>query len=436
MPSSIVSVLICATLASMVAAGCQSNAQQDLVARDRRMQEDQIYAMEEYLAQYQELVCKYRSENSALRRQMADGSEAEALAPRTSPRTRNGPRTPTNVPDIEVPALPRTNGTQPPQNLDLPDVPPLGETSADDPELEFQPGLSRGDVELTSAELMDESDTESVSQAEALQPSDEVAAVNDVWLRGEVVENEPGRGARLIVQVAPLDDTGSAATFDGTLSLMLLAPDGNGGQQSLARWDFSPEEVATASAPSGDGWIQFNVELPPETSVAEVSEMWVRLLPHGGEKVLGHAAIDLQQPGEFNSHPDEEIASEPSQENTVATAAYDELPANSPPVESDLYDGGWTIARPGDPAGASKEPSSQWRASMEPPPTVVADGKPARPTPRVSRAAPRRHIAKPAGVTHKPGGWSPERARRRRPGALPQSPTATTAERPRWSATR
>ena len=400
------------------------------------MQEDQIYAMEEYLAQYQELVCKYRSENSALRRQVANGTEADAVTPRTSPRTRNGPRSPATAPNIEVPALPRTNRTQPPQNLDLPDVPALDETSLEDAELEFQLGLDRSGVEQASAELMDESDAESVSQAEALQLSDEVAAVNDVWLRGEVVENEPGRGARLIVQVAPLDDTGSAATFDGTLSLMLLAPDGNGGQHSLARWDFSPEEVATAGAPSGDGWIQFNVELPSETPVAEASEMWVRLLPHGGEKLLGHAAIDLQRPGQFNSRPDEEIAAEPSQENTVTTAMYDELPANSPPVESDLYDGGWTIARPGDPGGAREEPSSQWRASMEPPPTVVADGNPARPTPRVSRAAPRRHIAKPANVAHKPSGWSPERARRRRPGALPQSPTATTAERPRWSATR
>ena len=37
------------------------------------MQEDQIYAMQDYMQQYQQLVCQYRSENASLRRQLAEG---------------------------------------------------------------------------------------------------------------------------------------------------------------------------------------------------------------------------------------------------------------------------------------------------------------------------------------------------------------------------
>lgn len=48
----------------MFVAGCQSNAQYDQVARELRMQEDELYAMEDYVAQYQQLVCKYRNENA------------------------------------------------------------------------------------------------------------------------------------------------------------------------------------------------------------------------------------------------------------------------------------------------------------------------------------------------------------------------------------
>ena len=47
-------------------AGCQSGGQSDLVTRELRMQEDQIYAMEDYLSQYQQLLCELRAENARL----------------------------------------------------------------------------------------------------------------------------------------------------------------------------------------------------------------------------------------------------------------------------------------------------------------------------------------------------------------------------------
>ena len=43
-----------------------------------RLQEDKIYALQDYLSEYQQLVCQYRSENEALKEQMQDGSGSRA----------------------------------------------------------------------------------------------------------------------------------------------------------------------------------------------------------------------------------------------------------------------------------------------------------------------------------------------------------------------
>ena len=76
----------------MLLAGCQSGAQFDQVARELRMQEDQLYALEDYLEEYQRLVCKYRSENASLKRQLAENGISQVEdATRSNDRTRPKP---------------------------------------------------------------------------------------------------------------------------------------------------------------------------------------------------------------------------------------------------------------------------------------------------------------------------------------------------------
>ena len=128
---------LCAVPVMMLVAGCQSNVQHDLIAREMRMQEDQIYAMEDYLGQYQQLICKYRAENAALRRQLAEVEDTDATLPtRPSPPARNGTPPAIKGPEIEVPATPPANGTRPQPQIDVPEVPPLEETTSSDTELE------------------------------------------------------------------------------------------------------------------------------------------------------------------------------------------------------------------------------------------------------------------------------------------------------------
>ena len=61
--------------------GCKSNGQTDLVEREMRQQEDQIYAMQDYLNNYQQLLCQTRAENESLKQQLAERAAGRECRP-------------------------------------------------------------------------------------------------------------------------------------------------------------------------------------------------------------------------------------------------------------------------------------------------------------------------------------------------------------------
>jgi hypothetical protein len=397
----------------LVVAGCQSNAQQDLVARELRMQEDQIYAMEDYLAEYQKLICKYRMENAALRQRLGEDDETALPAPGPRERARNGTSPGRNGPDVEVPR-PETDGTEPEPQIELPEVPPLEETSSGGFDHQSDP----------------------VVPAVAMEASEHETVIQEVWLHGEVVENDAG-GPRLVVDVEPIDAGGEPARFDGSLSLMLLAADAGGGRQSLGRWDFPAEEVQLASGSENDGVIRFYLELPADTLASEATEMWVRLLPESGEKLLAHAPLDLHAPGEFSSLAEPPWPSTPGKEEPIITASHEIAPIGVGVVQTELADAGWSTAKPGEPASvpdASSAAAGEWRASDEPMPVAVASRPVVRVEPRVTTSAPKRQARRAAVADRgKPAAWSPDRPAEESD-ARPQM--AKRERRPSWSATR
>ncbi len=162
------------------------------------MQEDQLYALEDYLEEYQRLVCKYRSENAALKRQLNENG----ISPSNDMRRTNDRARPTPAgPNMD--ATPPTDDVTPPLEIDSPDVPPLEATTSDDSNSKKGRRHSRGQVKLASAQQADiESPT---ARALAFEQIDNTPVATDVWLHGEVVANETGGGPRLVVEVEPLD---------------------------------------------------------------------------------------------------------------------------------------------------------------------------------------------------------------------------------------
>jgi hypothetical protein len=241
------------------------------------------------------------------------------------------------------------------------------------------------------------------------------------------MEGDEGSGPRLVVEVEPRDATGAATDFHGAISLMLVAPSEDEESEKLARWDYQPNDVQQAIDSTGGEGIRFHVELPSDAAIPNSSQLWVQLLPKNGGRLVTHAEVDLHQAGTFASHDGDSTSSDVVQDHEVMTAVYEQGSA-TPPMESEILDGGWSIALPGQPAGLPAESDAeQWRASLEPPPEAIATAQPdaaisGQPSP------PRRNTR--VASTRRKSAWSPDRVDRSTIGA------AKAATRPSWSATR
>ncbi|HEX5471172.1 MAG TPA: hypothetical protein VFW73_04765 [Lacipirellulaceae bacterium] len=430
---------IALVLISLCVTGCQNNAERDLIARDRRLEEDQLYAMQDYISQYQQLVCRYRSENASLRRQLNETRTElpEQLEPEPQPLRRPQPISPnTNKgPMIETPAAPNTGEApgQPPK-IEAPDVPPLNNSTMDDGE-RFH--VRERDESVTSydepAEGRSSSATTngSVNAGQPIDPLFRKAIVqppSGVLLSGEVVANDNGGGPRIVIDVQPRESSGRDAPFDGHVSLMLVSVDTDGRQNKLARWDFGPQDVRAAFDAKGNGQtMRFHVELPADTKVGGNTELWVRLAANGGNKLLSHASVDLTRPGVFSSNTD---MIRPRDQSVVA-ASYEQSAAEPGEVPAPLNEGKWATAAPDKPANLpvqTDDASGGWKASSEPMPLAVVSAIPTAPThqaPTPSHeskgSTPNSHAG--VEVAAKPV-WAPERS------------GSSSAARPTWSPTR
>jgi hypothetical protein len=448
------------------AAGCQSGAQQDLVARELRLQEDKIYAMEDYLTQYQQLVCKYRSENAALRQRLAeDYYDGDNLPePQKAPRAGSERTTPHSGTSIENRETPGGEGERPPSReieIEMPDVPPLeGATSSESgstevvaaahyeaPELDYGGTASPGGKPVQKvpgkARVQAIIDPSRTSESQDAQDRPSTPASNSALrLHGEVVASNLGAGPRLVVNVESTDETQTAAAFDGDVSLMLLVNHGANGDETLARWDFGREDVQAAKeAAAKPEAMQFFLELPADTPIVDSTELWIRFLGHNTSKLLAHANVNLAIPGVFASAQSSEAqvadaappASEAAEENVTS------IPAR---IAASIVEGEWSIARPGEPANLpspEERLNGGWRTSSEPIAVVAqasAVAAPARPVVQQASHVEDLAEAKPT-PTYKQPTWSPDRpgksAAKANRGA---SRDAALSQQPAWSATR
>ena len=424
-------------LALLGVAGCQNNSERDIIARDRRMQEDQLYAMQDYVSQYQQLVCRYRSENASLRRQIINeraGTSSEPLprTPTDQPGMYNGPKIESS-PNRSLPTKPMPN-----PDLQNPDVPPFKKTSWDggvnykavadsvagpgEPDRYAQ--VASYDEAATGARAEVETQANGLRQT---NPPERLPAQSpDILLSGEVVANENGGGPRLVIDVEQFDQAGRSARFDGTVSAILMAIDKDGGRRNLGRWDFGPADVRSATdATASEPTMRFHIELPEGTRVNGMTELWVRLSPENGAKVLSSAKVDLSRPGVFSSRTDKLWASE----EAVVAASYEETPSPSVETSTTMNEGKWVVAAPGKPANLPPDADRAgggWRASSEPMPVAVAAGKANAPT----------HIDRPpATEASSKSGSTAELAKK--PSWTPERPGKSSHDaRPTWSATR
>ncbi|HEX4412296.1 MAG TPA: hypothetical protein VH107_01625 [Lacipirellulaceae bacterium] len=410
------------------------------------MQEDQIYALQDYINQYQRLLCQYRSENASLKRRLSENYtpiEPQSAEPQPAPLRAAAPL-PKSAPQFQPPETPGVKQQQPTTtplpDATTPDVPPL-KTTTDD-------SANRSSDQAAADERQSDpgSAVRQASYDEPVPPPRVRAeehegnalrgarsgAMNELMISGEVVAN-PAGGPRLMVDVVPFDSNGEIQPFDGTASIMLLETGADGKQCNHGRWDFNSGDVrAATNTATGKPTLRFYVELPSGVNVNGPVQLWVRLIPQNGNKLLTHATVEITKPGAFSSR----LQKSELPATDVVAATYDEPSSAATPTEevaTSNVESAWVVAQPGKPANLPPETSDTtgaggWRASTQAMPAIVSTSIEATPTASNSPPPIEPREAAPApSAPAKRSGWSADRS---------SDSARKDIARPSWSATR
>ncbi|MAT68418.1 MAG: hypothetical protein CMJ58_02740 [Planctomycetaceae bacterium] len=111
-------------------------------------------------------------------------------------------------------------------------------------------------------------------------------------LRGAEPASDGGP-ANLFVVVEMLDAAGEPVIAAEQTSIMILREDAPGSLQAVQRWDFTAEEAEAAwqSSALGDG-LHFELPLRGAQLPAGPVQVWARVVPAAGEKLLAKTTID------------------------------------------------------------------------------------------------------------------------------------------------
>jgi hypothetical protein len=412
--------LALATFAAVaaLAGGCRSGAQSDIVEREMRQQEDQIYALQDDLSNYQQLVCQYRSENEALKQQLAECPTAKTT-PAAKPAVNNdaGRSRLKQSPQTPIPPSIKSKGPQlgepetppgvPKLELGEPEVPPLKDSSAiESPIFHF----------VSYEAAADYSEDAASTPQNTAEPRKSLIATDlpeQVVLRGQIVRDEGAAGPRILAHVEPRLSSGQPVAFRGPMSLMVLDPNREGHAASIARWDFGTEDLGQAAVRTAEGTtLEFPLQLPPEAPTDRPVELWARLLRVDGQKLLAHATIDLSRPGQFCSAVPTSL---PTVAHTVQIVDSSAPSAETPAAVVRKTD--WQVARPDGPLNQvtnQNEARSEWRTATQPipfvPPAVerIASPQPVISSPARPKSTFRTEPAEKRPTQIAPD-WSPER---------------------------
>ena len=202
---------------------------------------------------------------------------------------------------------------------------------------------------------------------------------------------------------APIDDRRCAVCLRraewsrSTASFADAARDGRDGrQQNLGRWDFGPSEVrAATNALPANRRCGSSSNCRPTRQLTNATQLWLRLVPTKGAKLLAHAKIDLTQPGVFSSNsnkiwPTEESVVAASYEEAIASGESIEPIAPRDGIAATMNEATWAVAAPGKPANLPAESQDETVAAVgepraEPIPAAIAMNTAMPPVPKVER---------------------------------------------------
>jgi hypothetical protein len=341
---SIVLAALCFALLS--ASGCRSDANRELLERELRDHEDQIYALQDQCDSLHHQLEACHRENATLKK---GGSLDEPMIDgRNSAPPRVAPPPPAEIP---VPKI----------DLGTPD-------SSPPPPPAKKPNVSPGPANSNAG------GTEPASLTTEPPGPIERLAINRLMTGGHSFSGKPGDDGLLVV-FAARDSSGRPLSAAGDVSIVAIDPQLSGPAARVARWDFAAPEVA-AHYRQGPLVNAFHFELlwPDRSPEHGELKLFVRLTTADGRRFEDNQTVRVRLPGEPPS-PSTWTKPEPPQRWAPATL----------------------------PSGAQFNPEADAAAAGDAPPVPPI----AKHAPEPAASVPDGDVA-PRGAS-RPQGWSPYR---------------------------
>lgn len=296
-------------LCCAAALGCKSDLSHQLLERELRYQEDQIYQLQDELQEKCARLERVAGENTSLRRQLGVGENDPAVAPRVNPaRPRPAAAAPGLVPPaIEVPDLPRSAAPPAaplaPPTLD--GIPPLPSRSDVGPP-DATPALPVSDGEPLALPPAAAVVDPAARPASVFVPSGEVrrlsfdtsaAAATHLIVNADrtvcIDADGDGSSEGLKVVCEPRDAEERLVPAAGAVEIAVfdLAP----GSGPLAQWQVPAAEAVNAfRRTSRDRGLHFSFPWPAAPPAGEHVRVTVRLVPPGGTPLEADATIRVR----------------------------------------------------------------------------------------------------------------------------------------------
>lgn len=257
-----------AVVLALIAPGCRNAQNHQLLHREMRLLEDQIYALEDDNAQLQAQLASAQRENASLREELGDGAS-------------------------ESPRPARSNGEPRGPRIELPEMPSRPESEGDAPA--FEPG----DADPSDAPPFD-SGPETIpapSPGEAIEDPN----VNDVTFHrlltgGYDADGRPGDDG-LSVVLEPRNPRGQLVRTPGDVEIALVDPD-RGGTGRVAQWKLTARELAATweRRTVGEG---FFLELPWPNRPPDSRQLELLVTYHTprGQRLIAERRIAIDPAG-------------------------------------------------------------------------------------------------------------------------------------------
>jgi hypothetical protein len=299
------SILAPLALAALTAIGCRSGGNQELIERELRFQESELYRLHDQLDDAAAKLDALRRENESLKKEL-DGGDAKPAPSRSS----SGDLT---EPKVELPpgvgrsskAPPRSRrpgDKAPPTELISPSVVPGIEMTPDEPAL--VPNSDAEEVPSSGPPRRGFDAQGASHQQPAVEPrvvDHRIARIvlNRRLTGGPDSDGNSGNGDVRVV-FEPRNAAGQFVKATGEVSVVVLDPAVTGPAARVARWDYKPNEVQ-AHYRSSDGarGYHFDLHWPGRPPAHGSLELFVRLKTFDGRRFIANQSIRVDAAGEI-----------------------------------------------------------------------------------------------------------------------------------------